>query len=77
MDADSEGVEGKYYVWTYEELQSILTRDQFEKCRSYFNINEQGNWEGVNVLWSTRSIDSMFDASLNEIKEILLQLLNY
>lgn len=73
IDADSEGVEGKYYVWTYEELQSILTQDQFEKCQSYFNINEQGNWEGVNVLWSTRSIDSMFDTTLHEVKEILLQ----
>ena len=48
-DADSEGVEGKYYVWSYQELQKILGND-FLFFTKIFNIYENGNWEGNNVL---------------------------
>ena len=48
-DADSEGVEGKYYVWSYQELQKILGND-FLFFTKIFNIYENGNWEGSNVL---------------------------
>ena len=44
LDADSEGVEGKYYVWSKEELQKILT-DDFALFADYFNVNEIGFWE--------------------------------
>lgn len=50
LDADSEGVEGKFYVWTASELQSILEED-YSWFSILYNITESGNWEhGVNHL---------------------------
>jgi hypothetical protein len=49
LDADSEGVEGKYYVWTYEEVTSILEDDAVWFC-SLYDITPSGNWEDVNIL---------------------------
>lgn len=47
-DADSEGEEGRYYVFTPEELRPVLGPDTGEFCRLY-NITEQGNFEGKSV----------------------------
>lgn len=44
LDADSEGKEGKYYVWTKDELKEILKED-FALFADYFSINEVGYWE--------------------------------
>lgn len=44
LDADSEGVEGKYYVWTQDELKSILGKDA-DLIIDYYNVIEKGNWE--------------------------------
>lgn len=44
LDADSEGVEGKFYIWTKAELQEVLGED-FEWFAKLYNISEQGNWE--------------------------------
>ncbi len=44
LDADSEGVEGKYYCWNPDELQSLLGED-FVFGRDYFHIREEGYWE--------------------------------
>ena len=49
LDADSEGVEGKYYVWSYKELKTILKND-FEFFSNVFDIKSEGNWEGNIVL---------------------------
>ena len=48
-DADSEGVEGKYYVWDDKELRKILEKD-YDFFAKYFDISENGNWEGKNIL---------------------------
>jgi uncharacterized protein len=51
LDADSEGVEGKFYTWTFDEIQDILGADAKDFCKAY-QITEHGNWEeGVNILW--------------------------
>ena len=44
IDADSEGEEGLYYVWTKEELQEILKKD-FDLFADYYSVNEHGYWE--------------------------------
>ena len=44
LDADSEGEEGKYYVWTEEEFSSLITEHQ-NFLKDYFGINERGAWE--------------------------------
>ena len=51
-DADSEGVEGKYYTWSYNELQKILTKNEFEIIKKKFIIRKEGNYleESTNKL---------------------------
>ena len=50
QDADSEGVEGKFYVWTAEQLRAALESDADAALRLY-GVSESGNWEhGLNVL---------------------------
>ncbi len=49
LDADSEGVEGKYYVWQKEELQQIL-KDKYNLFADYFNVNDIGFWEHDNYI---------------------------
>jgi uncharacterized protein len=48
-DADSEGEEGKYYVWTKEELRDVL-RDDFELFAHYYHIDSTGYWENGNYI---------------------------
>ena len=48
-DADSEGVEGKFYVWTPEEIRSVLG-DRSDDLMAYYGVTEQGNFEGSNIL---------------------------
>lgn len=53
LDADSEGVEGKYYCWTLDEINEITGTD-FEFVREVYNLEEEGNFEhGMNVLFRT------------------------
>ncbi|HLO28053.1 MAG TPA: thioredoxin domain-containing protein [Anaerolineales bacterium] len=49
LDADSEGEEGKFYVWTQDEIQSILGPD-FDFFNAAYGITSQGNWEGKTIL---------------------------
>ncbi|MFL2890930.1 MAG: thioredoxin domain-containing protein [Candidatus Pelagibacterales bacterium] len=49
LDADSEGVEGKYYIWSYDELEHIL-KDDIKFFSDFFYIEKQGNWEGSIIL---------------------------
>lgn len=53
-DADSEGVEGKFYVWTKEEVEKILGRKTASVAIPYYNITAKGNFEGKNILNVTR-----------------------
>ena len=49
LDADSEGEEGKFYVWTQDEIQAALGPD-FDFFKAAYGITPQGNWEGKTVL---------------------------
>ena len=55
-DADSEGVEGKFYVWSMGEINSILGEDVGEKFCAVYDVSEIGNFEGANILNLSRSI---------------------
>ena len=48
-DADSEGVEGKYYVWSIDEIRAICGEDA-EAVIEWFGVTEHGNWEHTNIL---------------------------
>lgn len=66
QDADSDGVEGKYYTFTLDEIVNILGKEKGELFANAFDITEGGNFEGVNIpnLLKSNDLDSDF------IKEI-------
>jgi uncharacterized protein YyaL (SSP411 family) len=51
LDADSEGVEGKFYVWTLDELRAAVG-DDFDAAVAWFGASQAGNFDGANVLES-------------------------
>ena len=62
LDADSEGVEGKFYVWRAEELQEILG-DDFVWFACLYDITDGGNWEhGLNHLHLTQDMEAVAKA---------------
>lgn len=48
-DADSEGVEGKFYVWTVDEVEEVLGKPLAERFCYVFDVTEHGNFEGKNI----------------------------
>jgi len=51
LDADSEGEEGKFYVWTFDEVRNLLEGYDFSVVAEYYDVVKKGNWEeGKNVL---------------------------
>ncbi|MEX0869475.1 MAG: thioredoxin domain-containing protein [Nitriliruptoraceae bacterium] len=51
-DADSEGVEGKYFVWSFDEFADVVAAAgaDVDVFAAYFDVTESGNWEGANIL---------------------------
>ncbi len=83
LDADSEGIEGKYYVWTKSELESLLGAS-FNLITDYYNINHEGYWEDGNYILLRKLNDedickkheislSALNKKVAEAKQILLQ----
>ena len=60
LDADSEGVEGKFYVWDKAEFDQVLGEDA-QLIGAYYNVTEEGNWEEeqTNILRKTISDDDL------------------
>jgi len=63
-DADSEGVEGKFYIWSRGEIEQALGTDAELFC-SFYDVSDGGNWEGHNILRVTR--DAATVAKLNRV----------
>ena len=58
LDADSEGEEGKFYTWQKNEISEILGQDADEFCKIY-DVTEEGNWEGKNILRLTLNTERL------------------
>jgi len=73
LDADSEGEEGKFYVWNYEEVHELLHDDANIFC-NFFDISPQGNWEGKNIP-RRKKTEEVFckekNISLEKLEEII------
>ena len=70
LDADSEGVEGKFYVWRLDELRKVIGPSSYTSAVEYFGASEQGNFErGFNVL----EAHGVEPDDLPEIRAALLQ----
>ena len=59
-DADSEGEEGKYYVWKYNELENLLGSDLNYLIKKY-EITKDGNFEGSNILIEKKDTNYNYD----------------
>jgi len=57
QDADSEGVEGKFYVWDKAEVEAILGEDSDLFC-AFYDVTEAGNWEEKNILWQAHDLSA-------------------
>ena len=62
LDADSEGEEGKFYVWTKSEVVSILGQQADLFCR-FYDVTEEGNWEAKNILWRQQDFETFAEAN--------------
>ena len=51
IDAESDGEEGRFYVWTVDEIRQALTGEEVRLAQSVFGISEQGNFNGRNILY--------------------------
>ena len=58
QDADSEGHEGKFFVWTVEEIREALGNDA-ELFITYYNVTSEGNFEGKNILNITNTLEDV------------------
>ncbi|MBV6439321.1 MAG: hypothetical protein EPGJADBJ_00960 [Saprospiraceae bacterium] len=70
QDADSEGVEGKFYVWDKAEINAVLKEEAPLFC-AFYGVTEEGNWEEKNILWRPSSFEAF--ASANDMELELLR----
>ena len=56
LDADSEGVEGKYYIWNKDEFDA-MAGEHAHILGDYFSVEASGNWEHSNILYTKLSVD--------------------
>jgi uncharacterized protein YyaL (SSP411 family) len=59
QDADSEGIEGKFYVWMPDEIREALGKDESDLVTRYFGITGEGNFEGGNILSQVVEIETL------------------
>jgi uncharacterized protein len=70
QDADSEGVEGKFYVWSNDEFRRVVGEDA-HTLADYFDVTAHGNWEETNILHVTRPPDQLTQAKVEAAKKKL------
>ncbi len=75
LDADSEGIEGKYYVWEFDELHELLEENAPLFC-DYFSVTKEANWEEGNILFRTKTMEELtanYQLTTNEIEQKINQ----
>lgn len=56
LDADSEGQEGKFYLWQMAEINALLA-DEADLFNQHYGVSRFGNWEGDNILYQARTVE--------------------
>ncbi|MGI9342300.1 MAG: thioredoxin domain-containing protein [Gammaproteobacteria bacterium] len=74
LDADSEGEEGKFYVWTPDELRSLLTDDEYRLIAMRFGLDRPANFEGSWHLRVTRSLEEVAKTAAIDKSQVLATL---
>ena len=74
-DADSEGVEGKFFVWTPDDIREALNNDEdVRRCCACYDITKHGNWEHTNIPNRMRAIDAVareLNVTVDELRETM------
>ena len=76
-DADSEGEEGKFYVWTPAEIEAVLGPDEARVATRFWDVTERGNFEGTNILYVPRPLEAVaaeFDISTEELWQRMVRI---
>ncbi|MFL5901076.1 MAG: thioredoxin domain-containing protein [Solirubrobacterales bacterium] len=86
LDADSEGEEGRFYVWTPDQIRDVLSpvepddanfidfsTRQIEKLMQFYGVSEGGNFEGRNILHLARGWDAEEPEALGEMRRALYE----
>jgi hypothetical protein len=71
QDADSEGVEGRFFAWTYNAFTQAVGNADAPLARAWFDVTPEGNWEhGQNVLWTPRAPAEVASAVACSIEDL-------
>ena len=76
-DADSEGVEGKFYVWNAAEIETILGQKDAEIFNAAYDVSAQGNWEHSNILNRLHRLDLGDPAAEDRLYRLRAKLLTH
>ncbi len=77
LDADSEGVEGKFYVWSRAELEEVLGPEDALLFAEDYDVSEGGNWEGHNILNRLASLGFRSPEEEKKLSQLRAQLLEH
>src|SRR6185369_2187755 len=70
QDADSEGEEGKFFVWSKHEVVEALGKESGEVFCDYYNVTERGNFEGHNILNIQASLEDVATRHKTDVKDL-------
>ena len=70
QDADSEGEEGKFFVWTPAEIEAALSPRDAELFMQYYDVTQKGNFEGKNILHVSRDVEEIAKAAQLSGKQV-------
>lgn len=76
QDADSEGHEGKFFVWTPQEIKAVLAPAAADLFMAYYGVSERGNFEGKNLLhvtYSSEKVAEHFGLSTGEVDQSIAE----
>lgn len=65
LDADSDGEEGKFYIWTADELKALIPQKDWLLFEAYYNVNQKGYWEHGNYILLRKENDNTLCAKFN------------
>ncbi len=73
-DADSEGIEGKFYVWTPAQLREVLGDSAAATFATVYDVTDSGNFEHANILNRPKTIDQQAQTLGRKVEELLKEL---
>ncbi|MGI6084111.1 MAG: thioredoxin domain-containing protein [Acetivibrionales bacterium] len=74
-DADSEGIEGKFYLWDLDEIYTILGEEEGREYASFYNITSKGNFEGKSI--PNLINNNLLNEDINKVKSSRDKLFKY